>query len=243
MSNLTITAKTDLSTLPAKVRRSITGAYAALSALEPTPARIYRAAVRVGELSAHGLSVRGIVAVLSVEGQGVLPTGKGTIERLGYVADALTGEWPDMGEDVHGIVHALYKVANVGKSADVKRAAELARKSKTAADAYTAIDGVLSEVRGAQYRALTTAPARQPAPPAPVESSESEADAETTAPASKPSTRAAGEALAGAGLLSLIAELQKRVGAKGFTPDAVALEAFDLLAAEWESRVAVLTEA
>lgn len=157
--SVTVTAKKPTD---AQVARQITGAYAALANLNPTPARIRAAASKVLALRAT-MSIRGIVAAMSVEGNGTLPTGKGTIERLGYVADALTGEWNAgilTGSDADGIVASLYRIAQIGRAADVARAAEMGRKCPDAESAFTAVDAVREELNAAQHKSLTAAPAR-----------------------------------------------------------------------------------
>lgn len=223
-------------------RRKITGAYAALSGLEPSAARIRRAAVAVGTLRGYGLSIRGIVGVMSLEGNGTLPTGKGTIERLGYVADAIGGEWPDTGDSADGILMALYRIAQTGKAADVARAAEVGRAAADGDSAFTAVDAVRLELNAAQHKSLTTDPARKPSgktlnPAGHDTDDDTDTDTDDVAPPAKGTTRAAAEGLAGATVLSLIAELTRRVGGKGFTPDAVVSDAFDLLVSSWEERV------
>lgn len=242
MSNLTITATTDLSTLPAKVRRDITGAYAALAALEPNAARLRKAAERVGTLRRHGISIRGIVAILSVEGAGTLPTGKTTIERLGYVADAIGGEWPDTGDSADGILMALHRISQIGKAGDVARAAELGRATANGVDAFSAVDAVRIELNGTQHRDLTTAPARPVGgtPAAVTTPDADDDDDDDTTPAAPVTPRAESERLTSSSTLALISELARRAGARGFTPDDVLTEAFDALAVAWETAAATV---
>lgn len=240
MSAITITAKTDLATLPTATRKAITGAYAALAALEPSAARIRRAAKAVGNLRTLGLSVRGIVAVMSVEGNGTLPTGKGSIERLGYVADAIGGEWPDTGDSADAILMSLYRIAQTGRAADVARAAELGRASADGDSAYAAVDAIRRELNAAEHKSLTTAPARPVAGEAADGGKQTDdADADTDADDTTPDEHAAPKretaaTLASASVLALISELSKRAASVSFTPDAVLTEAFDALAAQWE---------
>jgi hypothetical protein len=258
MSKVIVTAQSDLSTLPAKVRRDLGGAYSALRDLEPTPARLLKAAEKVGVLRfTHGVSVRGVVAIMSAYGQGTLPAGKGTIERLGYVAEGIAGEWPTTPEDADAdtikadaeaklsIVADLYRIAQIGNAADVTRAADLGRKSPTLASASAQVGAVKGELNAAQHKSLTTAPTRQVggnagdggnAPQAP------QAPAQGTEGAQTPQTpqgdgqtphapHTVQSALSAATLGALIAEATARAAAEGFTPDADLQAAFDILAA------------
>lgn len=219
---LVITATTDLSTLAPAAQRAIAQAYDALKGLEPSPARVRKAAVKVGAMRNAGVSVRGVVALLSVHGAGTLPTGKGTIERLGYVADAIAGEWPDTGDSADAILMALYRIAQTGRAADVARAAELGRKATTADDAFTAVDAVRRELNAAEHRALTT-PANRPVAGEAADggktSEPEEAEAEPVT--SQRESIAEAATLSRIGLTSLLAEVARRVQLPGFTPDDV----------------------
>lgn len=246
MPKLTTTATTDLTTLPAETRKMLTTAYDALAALEPTPARIRKAAASVGALRGIGVSVRGIVALLSVEGSGNLPTSKGSIERLGYVADALTGKWPTMPDNAtrDAIVVALYRVAQAGRAADVARAAERGRASADADAAYTAVTAVRDELNAERHRALTSAPERptagETADGGKVATLRDALDAEDTAAdsAEEGDTRASSAALSSASFTALMAELHKRVTNGRFTPDAVIDEAWTALGVAYEEAAA-----
>lgn len=219
---ITTTTSAAFDALTAGQRRHVASAYSALAALEPSPTRIRKAAATVGTLRTDGLSIRGIVAVLSVQGQGTLPTGKGTIERLGYVADAIGGEWPDTGDSADAILMALYRIAQTGKASDVARAAELGRKASDGDTAFTAVDAVRRELNAAEHKALTTKPTRdvggeaadggkqsgetEEADAAPVKASRTDADVSRE--------------LGAYTLTSLLTEAVKRTGVKGFYADA-----------------------
>lgn len=237
MSAITTTATTDLSTLAPKVRKQIATAYAALKGLEPSPARIRRAAVAVGALRTAGLSIRGTVAVLSVEGQGTLPVGKGTIERMGYVADGIAGEWPDTGDSADAILMALYRIAQTGRAADVARAAELGRKSTDGEAAFAAVDAVRMELNAGEHKSLTTAPARPVAGEA-ADGGKQEQEQEQDSEQEQEQTPAdATASLAAVGTGHLIAELHRRYTKRGATVHSADADALATLTAAIEALI------
>jgi len=209
--------------LTAGQRRHVASAYSALAALEPSPTRIRKAAATVGTLRTDGLSIRGIVAVLSVQGQGTLPTGKGTIERLGYVADAIGGEWPDTGDSADAILMALYRIAQTGKASDVARAAELGRKAVDGDTAFTAVDAVRRELNAAEHKALTSKPAREvggEAADGGKRSTGEDTDADVTPVKASRTDADVSRELGAYTLTSLLTEAVKRTAVKGFYADA-----------------------
>jgi hypothetical protein len=264
---LTITATTDLSTLAPAARKAVHGAHDALANLSPTPARILAAARKVGALRNAGVSVRGVVALMSVAGSGTLPVGKGTIERIGYVADALSGEYaeavtgPDayvavptrkVGQDGKPLVittpapealaAVFYRVAQNGKASDVARAAELARKSADAQGAWDAVAGVRDELNAAEYRSLTTAPVRPVAGEA-GDGGKSPATEPTEPQVTEPAddgdvtTGQAQARLSDVGTGALIAELTRRYSGKRASVLSADADALAALAARVEELV------
>lgn len=209
-----------------KVRRVITGAVKALSALEPTPARLSAAVKAVGNIRALGYSVRGTVAILSDATNGNMPVGKGTIERLGYIADAIAdaSQWPALDRDATlAIVQDLYRIAQVGAKDDITRAAELGRKATDANGAIVAVAAVKAELNEAERKALTAPPARKPQTP----------DTKATEPSDEkapaPAPRETQSALDGATTLALAQALLARVSRPEFTPDAVLTQVLEAL--------------
>ncbi len=228
-----------LETLPPAYLRDVRRAYTAAADLEPSVARVRRAALAVGALRTRGASVRNVVKLLSLYGEGTLPTSKGSIERLGYVADAIGGEWPDTGDCADAILMSLYRIAQAGRAADVARAAELGRQAANGDDALAAVDAIKTELNRDQHRSIVAAPDR------PVAGLAREAgiapDTDDTANDDQPTvadvTRQvlSSSALASASVMALVQELHKRVTSRGFTPDQVIDDAFTGLAVAYET--------
>lgn len=213
-------------TLDAKAQRAIVKATNALNGLEPTNARIRTAVRAVQPLIASGMSVRALMYYTGVS--------KGVAERTASVARSLNGvDMSHVSDSADAIVGALFSIANYGASADVTRAAELAGKATTGDDAYAAVKAILDSVRAASVKALNTPAQRQPEPPAP----EDETPAQDETPAIESTPREARAAIESASTLALIAELTRRTGQRGFTPDETLSTAFDALAAAWEEVV------
>lgn len=236
MSKVIVTAKRPTD---AAIARQVKSAFSALSALEPSAARIRRAATTVGALRQH-TSIRGIVAVLSVEGNGTLPVGKGTIERMGYVADAIAGEWPDVGDNADAILMALYRIAQTGNAADVARAAEMGRKATDGESAYLAIDAVRTELNAGQHKSLTAKPERQPAGEVSdggKPTTDADADAEEVTEESGQSLSGNAADLASIGIPALIAELHRRYSGKRATVHSDDADGIAALAARIEDLV------
>lgn len=235
----TVNTTAALADLPAAYRRDIDRAYGALAALEPSAIRIRRAAQAVGTLRTRGASVRNVVKLLSLSGSGHLPTGKSTIERLGYVADAIGGEWPDMGDTADATLMHLYRIACIGRAADVARAAELGRAAATGDDAHAAVESIREELTRAQHRDIVAAPDRPVAGLAresgilPADDDTDDTDAPVTV-ASRPAVLPS-SALAAASTLALMAELHKRITSRGFTPDTEIDDAMTALGVAYES--------
>jgi hypothetical protein len=228
-----------LNALPPAYLRDVRRAYVAASDLEPSAARVRRAAVAVGTLRNRGASVRNVVKLLSLYGEGTLPTSKGSIERLGYVADAISGEWPNVGDCADAILMSIYRIAQHGRAADVARAAELGRAAANGDDALAAIDAIKAELNRERHREIVAAPdrpvagiAREAGLPA-----DTEHDDDDTQPTVADVARQAlsSSALASASVLALVAELHKRVTARGFTPDQVIDDAWTELGMAYES--------
>lgn len=228
-----------LETLPPAYLRDVRRAYTAASDLEPSAARVRRAATAVGALRTRGASVRNVVKLLSIYGEGTLPTSKGSIERLDYVADAIGGEWPDTGDAADAILMSLYRVAQHGRAADVARAAELGRAAANGDDALAAVDSVKAELNRDRHREIVAAPdrpvagiAREAGLPADPETD----DTHTQPTVQQAATQAlSSSALASASVMALLAELHKRVTSRGFTPDEVIDDAFTGLAVAYEA--------
>ncbi len=207
----------------------------------------------VGRLRARGYSVAGIVKAVTVYTHGATPAGfsNGSVGRYATVAAAVTRE--DVLNRLDGfdksdraqIIADMVTLSAKSKGAErVLAAATLIAESKSATDALIAVGALKGEANAV---AITDA-TRKPERPTGGETADGgkNVETETEAPAGKGTTHEAQSALSAASTLALIAELTRRTGQRGFTPDAVVADAFDALASAWEEAVTtteVLAEA
>ena len=242
-SKVTTTIKTSkVDALTAPQVRMLDRAVKATNAVENISARTVYAAVTTAHTlkTMTGLSGNGVAEIIAMRGG----ASRATTARLIAVGDILAHEaleniGTDAATDLAGL---LYYVAGRGRAFGGGTGAlttwleGIVKGKPTPVEVVASAEALRDAVKRAE--SAPSAPAKRPVQG---EAADGGKPAQTGKPAPSPvdaevaSDKGNGPTLKSATVGSLIAELKRRVSAKGFTPDAVILAAFDDLAAAVEA--------
>ena len=242
-SKVTTTIKASkLDALTAPQVRMLDRAVKATNAVENISARTVYAAVTTAHTlkTMTGLSGNGVAEIIAIRGG----ASRATTARLIAVGDVLTrDELADIGTDAAtDLAGHLYYVAGRGRAFGGGTGALTTWLEGVAKGKHTPLEVVASaeSLRESVKRAESapSAPAKRPVQGEAANGGKAAQTGKVTASpadAEVASDKGNGPALKSATVGSLIAELKRRVSAKGFTADAVILAAFDDLAAAVEA--------
>lgn len=249
MSKATVSIKSGMiEDMTAQNRRLLNAAVSAGIAVETvSDAKVHRAVATAHALKvATGLSGNAVAEVIAVAGG----ASRATTHRFIAVGGALSADVLSedrIGRDaVMALAGILYTVAGRGRKFGggtdaIKGWLERVAKTSehhTPATIVASAEELRSAVMAAESK--PTAPARRPVGGTPDVADKGKTG--DTDPADGKGTGGSklertGDPLAAASVLSLIAELTRRVAARGFTPDAEIVAAFDALASEFDEAV------
>ena len=228
--------------LTAQQVRMLERAVKATNAVENVSARTVYAAVTTAHTlkTMTGLSGNGVAELIATRGG----ASRATTARLIAVGDKLAHDaLADIGTDATiDLAGHLYYVAGRGRAFGGGTGAldawveTIAKGTPTPVEVVASAEALRDAVKRAE--SAPTAPARRPVQGEAANGGKSAQTGKATpspVDAENASDKGNGPALKSATVGSLIAELKRRVSAKGFTPDAVILAAFDDLAAAVEA--------